>query len=62
MAPSATETVKQLATDTADKLKLYPGGAAGVYKELAPVAYSKQNEEQGTDDYKAAKASLMSKA
>ncbi|KAH7153323.1 hypothetical protein EDB81DRAFT_649273 [Dactylonectria macrodidyma] len=54
MAPSATETVANLAADTS-KLKLYPGGVESAYKELSPVAYSKDLEETGSDEYAAAK-------
>ncbi|CAG9992751.1 unnamed protein product [Clonostachys byssicola] len=54
MAPSATETVNQLAAD-ASKLKLYAGGVEHAYKELSPVAFSKDVEEKGSDEHKAAK-------
>lgn len=52
MAPSATtttttEAVNNLAKDEANKLKLYP--ASGDYKELSPVAYSKEREESGAE-------------
>lgn len=57
MAPSATETVSKLTTDIS-KLKLYPGGIEGVYKEISPVTYRKDLEEEGTDEHKAAKVSL----
>ncbi|KAH6896574.1 hypothetical protein B0T10DRAFT_602023 [Thelonectria olida] len=55
MAPSATETaVANLAKDTGN-LKLYSGGVDGAYKELAPVAFSKEAEELGSEEYAAAK-------
>lgn len=54
MAPSATETVSKLTTDVF-KLKLYPGGIEGVYKEISPVTYRKDLEEEGTDEHRAAK-------
>lgn len=59
MAPSATETVTSLAVD-ASKLKLYAGGVESAYKELTPVAYSKDLEEVGSDEYAAAKVSCIS--
>lgn len=57
MAPSATETVNQLAAD-ASKLKLYAGGVEHAYKELSPVAFSKDVEEKGSEEHKAAKVNL----
>ncbi|RTE79843.1 hypothetical protein BHE90_005685 [Fusarium euwallaceae] len=54
MAPSATTTTANLVTDTS-KLKLYPGHVEGVYKELSPVVYKKDDELKGTDDFAAAK-------
>ena len=49
--------MNKITTDVA-KLKLYPGGVEGVYKEISPVTYRKDLEEQGTDEHKAAKVSL----
>ena len=58
MAPSATETVTKLNTDFS-KVKLYPGGVEGIYKEISPVVYHKDLEELGTDEHKAAKVSFF---
>lgn len=59
MAPSATTATASLVTD-ASKLKLYPGHVEGVYKELSPVVYKKEDELKGTDEYAAAKVSFSS--
>lgn len=60
MAPSVTgTTVASLAQDTGN-LKLYSGGVEGAYKELAPVTFSKEAEELGSEEYAAAKVSRLS--
>lgn len=59
MAPSATETVTTQLVNEAAKLKLYPGGVEGAYKELATVSYQKDQELHGSEDFKAAKVSRL---
>lgn len=50
MAPSATETIT-LPTRSTVKLT----SNTGPYKELAPIGYEKEVEEQGKDGFAAAK-------
>lgn len=59
MAPSATETVTTNLVNEAAKLKLYPGAVEGAYKELSSVSYQKEQEEHGSEDFKAAKVSRL---
>ena len=61
MAPSAVETVAGLTGLSTDisKLKLYPGGVEGIYKEPSPVSYEKDREEKGGDGFEGAKVSLQ---
>jgi sulfonate dioxygenase len=53
MAPSAIETIT---TPTATQ-KVRLTGNVGPYKELAPIGYSKEIEEEGKDGFQAAKVS-----
>jgi sulfonate dioxygenase len=53
MAPSATETTTLPARTAEPTVKLTSN--TGPYKELAPIGYSKQAEEEGKDGFKAAK-------
>jgi hypothetical protein len=55
MAPSATETTT---IPTRSSVKLTSN--AGPYKELAPIGYEKEVEEQGRDGFSAAKVCLTS--
>jgi sulfonate dioxygenase len=55
MAPSAVETTTTtLPTRTVESLVKLTGGV-GQYKELAPIGYEKQAEEEGKDGFSAAK-------
>lgn len=56
MAPSATWTTT-LPTRETSTVKLT--GGIGPYKELAPIGYEKEAEEQGKDGFAAAKVSLL---
>lgn len=60
MAPSATETVT-LPTRAVEDPKVKLTSNTGPYKELAPIGYEKEAEEQGRDGFQAAKvcASLV---
>ena len=58
MAPSAVETVANIVTDP-NKLKLYPGGVEGVYKESSPVIYRREDEEKGIEGFSGAKVCLI---
>lgn len=53
MAPSATETTTLPTRTVEPTVKLTSN--TGPYKELAPIGYSKQAEEEGKDGHKAAK-------
>ncbi len=55
MAPSATETITLPQRTASSSVKLT--GGVGPYKELAPIGYEKEAEEQGKDGFKAAKVS-----
>jgi len=66
MAPSATETTT-LPTRTAETSTVKLTANIGPYKELAPIGYKKEVEEEGKDGFKAAKvcqalADLMHRA
>ena len=54
MAPSATETVT-LSTRPAEPTQVKLTSNTGPYKELAPIGYEKEAEEQGKDGFQAAK-------
>jgi sulfonate dioxygenase len=54
MAPSATETVT-LSTSPAEHTQVKLTSNTGPYKELAPIGYETEAEEQGKDGYQAAK-------
>jgi hypothetical protein len=54
MAPSATETVT-LSTRPAEHSQVKLTSNTGPYKELAPIGYEKEAEEQGKDGFQAAK-------
>jgi len=54
MAPSATETVT-LPTRAVETPKVKLTSSTGPYKELAPIGYEKEAEEQGKDGFQAAK-------
>ena len=54
MAPSATETVT-LPTRPAERSQVKLTSNTGPYKELAPIGYEKEAEEQGKDGFQAAK-------
>lgn len=53
MAPSATETI----TLPTRQVKLTSN--VGPYKELAPIGYEKDAEEQGKDGFSAAKVCIQ---
>lgn len=54
MAPSAIETTTETQAPT---VKLT--GAVGPYKELAPIGYEKEAEENGKGEFLAAKVSIL---
>ncbi len=54
MAPSATETVT-LSTRPAEHTQVKLTSNTGPYKELAPIGYEKEAEEQGKYGFQAAK-------
>ena len=53
MAPSATEIVTLPTRKAEPAVKLT--SSTGPYKELAPIGYSKEAEEKGTEDFRAAR-------
>lgn len=53
MAPSATETTTLPVRSQTSAVKLTSN--TGPYKELAPIGYEKEAEEQGKDGFGAAK-------
>jgi len=54
MAPSATETIS-LPTRPVEHTQVKLTSSTGPYKELAPIGYEKEAEEQGKDGFQAAK-------
>ncbi|TVY34428.1 Alpha-ketoglutarate-dependent sulfonate dioxygenase [Lachnellula subtilissima] len=54
MAPSATETTT-LPVRAVETSQVMLTSNTGPYKELAPIGYEKKAEEEGTDEYQAAK-------
>jgi hypothetical protein len=61
MAPSATETVT-LPTHPVGQSQVRLTSSTGPYKELAPIGYEKEAEEQGKDGFQAAKVCKSLKA
>lgn len=61
MAPSATETVT-LPSRPAGQSEVKLTSNTGPYKELAPIGYEKEAEEQGKDGFHAAKVCKSLKA
>jgi hypothetical protein len=57
MAPSATETIT-LPTRRVETSTVKLTSNNGPYKELAPIGYEKEAEEQGKDGFAAAKVCL----
>jgi sulfonate dioxygenase len=54
MAPSATETVT-VPSRSVENSQVKLTSNTGPYKELAPIGYEKEAEEQGKDGFQAAK-------
>lgn len=54
MAPSATETVT-VPSRPVEHSQVKLTSNTGPYKELAPIGYEKEAEEQGKDGFQAAK-------
>lgn len=57
MAPSATETTTLPIRAETSSVKLT--SSTGPYKELAPIGYEKEAEEEGKDGFKAAKVGRL---
>jgi sulfonate dioxygenase len=57
MAPSATETVTIPSRSQESSVKLTSN--TGPYKELAPIGYEKEAEEEGKDGVAAAKVGCL---
>lgn len=54
MAPSAIETTT-IESPAPARATIKHTGGVGQYKELAPIGYSKEAEEEGKDGFEAAK-------